>query len=40
MKYLNWLKDNINVISMLVGIGCVISGKAEIGRILISGGGL
>lgn len=39
MKLLHWLKENMNFVSVLVGLGFVVSGKAEIGQILISQGG-
>lgn len=39
MKYLNWIRDNINFISVITGLGLLIGGKAELGHILINIGG-
>lgn len=39
MKFLNWFKDNINFVSVLVGLGFVISGKTEMGQLIITHGG-
>lgn len=39
MKYLNWFRDNINVISIVAGFGFVISGREDLGRLLINVGG-
>lgn len=39
MKYLNWLRDNINLISVLTGLGFIISGRDDLGRLLINVGG-
>lgn len=38
MKYLNWLKENINLVSVLVGLGFIVVGKGEIGQTIINHG--
>lgn len=39
MKYLSWLKDNINLVSFIAGTICLIAGKADIGHVLLQKGG-
>lgn len=38
MKYLNWIKNNINFISVITGLGFIIAGKSEVGQMLINQG--
>lgn len=38
MKYLNWIKNNINTISIFVGFGFIIAGRPEIGTTIIQQG--
>lgn len=38
MKFLNWLKDNVNTVSFIVGIGLIASGKAELGQVVLQQG--
>lgn len=38
MKYLNWLRNNLNVVSFILGVGLVVSGDSEHGFALIKGG--
>lgn len=40
MKCLIWLRANINFVSVLVGLGFVISGKTEMGKLIIDHGGM
>lgn len=39
MKYFRWFKENVNLISFVVGIGFVIAGKEDVGRLIMSSGG-
>lgn len=38
MKYLIWLKENINLVSLLAGIGFIVAGQDEVGKVLINQG--
>lgn len=40
MKYLEWIRTHINLISFALGIGFVLLDKNEVGLILINGGSL
>lgn len=37
MRYLNWLKHNVNVVSFIAGLAFCAAGKYEIGGALIKG---
>lgn len=37
MKYLEWFKQNINVVSFVVGLGLITAGKYDLGFELIRG---
>lgn len=37
MKYLNWFKANINLISFIVGAGLVIAGRTDEGMLILKG---
>lgn len=39
MKYLQWIKENINLISFLTGTICVLVGKEDVGRVIMASGG-
>lgn len=39
MKFLNWVKENINLVSFVTGVVFIAIGKREIGDIIISNGG-
>lgn len=39
MKYLEWVKQNINLISFLTGLACVLAGKDDVGRLIMASGG-
>lgn len=38
MKILNWFKDNLNFVSMLVGLGLLVAGDTQNGLDLVKGG--
>lgn len=38
MKILNWLKDNLNVVSLVIGLGFIAVGDHDSGFELIKGG--
>lgn len=38
MKYLKWIKENVNFVSFIVGVGFIIAGKSDIGHIIINQG--
>lgn len=38
MKYLKWFKDNLNLISFIVGIGFIVGGHNEVGQVIIDKG--
>lgn len=40
MKILKWFKDNINLVSFVVGVGFIISGQQDVGRVIIDKGAL
>lgn len=40
MKYLKWIKENVNFISLVAGISLMLAGYDEVGKILVSQGGL
>lgn len=37
MKYLNWLKENLNFVSLIIGLGLIASGDHDVGLELIKG---
>lgn len=37
MKYLEWIRKHLNVISFVSGVGFLLLGKEEVGLILING---
>lgn len=39
MKFLIWLRANINLVSVLTGIGFIVAGKADVGQQIIAAGG-
>lgn len=38
MKYLNWLRDNFNFVSLIAGLVLVATDQVDLGRILITQG--
>lgn len=38
MKVLKWLKDNINFVSLVIGVGFIIGGQQEVGQVIIDKG--
>lgn len=40
MKYLRWFKENINLVSFVAGVLCLVAGKEDVGRVIIASGGV
>lgn len=38
MKFLKWFKDNINLVSFVIGIGFIVGGQQEVGQVIIDKG--
>lgn len=38
MKFLNWLKDNLNFVSLIIGLGFIVAGEHDSGVEFIKGG--
>lgn len=38
LKYLAWIKENINLVSFITGVVFIALGKTEVGDIIISNG--
>lgn len=38
MKVLNWLKENLNIVSLVIGLGFIAAGDHDSGLELIKGG--
>lgn len=38
MKYLRWVKENINLVSFVAGVLCLVAGKEDVARVIIAYG--